>query len=315
MTDLLVRIGRGLDPYLSILLAAAVLLAILIAGSNLLAGIPSRRPKKGTPGKSSKSKLQEYFARSRRARARDTEEFVAVVGTTRLFYLIRTVMISGAAALVLYLMTGSFVPAFWAAYFTGNYLHGRVAGKLTAARNAALDHELLRYAPHISSMLGSGMPLGQSLASIARSDPETPVKRSIKRALAPGRYLPAALTEEAEAAHQEAIRDFFDLLAEGASSTQREGTAKAALLRYTELNLKKRTGFRRTLGLTAQIRGTRNFLLLLIPAMYTVTLLNVGPELMFKTTVGEVLTFIIFGSIALAIYLSNFVIRLSMKGF
>jgi Flp pilus assembly protein TadB len=315
ITDILVRFGRGLEPFLPFLLALAVLLVILLSGSSLLAGLPTRRSKKALAGKSSKSKVKEFFARSRRAGERDSAEFEAVVGMSRGFYRIRTALIAGAAAVVFYLLTGSFVPAFWAFYFMANFLHGRVAGKLTASRNAALDHELLRYAPHISRMLESGMPLGQSLASIARPDPETPVKRAIKRALAPGRHMPAALAEEAEFAHQEAIRDFFDLLAEGSSSVQRQATTKAALERYTELNLKKRTGFRRTLAMTGQIRSTRNFLLLLIPGMYVVTLLNIGPETMFGTTVGEILTFVIFGAIALAVYLSNFVIRLSMKGY
>jgi len=266
----------------------------------------------GTPKRKS---IFSRMARSAEATNRDEEEFMAIMKMSSQQYGRRTIMITAVTAIFIFIGSQSFVLTIFVALYTAYWYHGRGAGKVRSAREDSFRTELLPYARYISRTLRHQSSIHEALSDLVRSDPETPLKASLKRALSSTRTLEAGLRQEAEFANQRAVKEFLQILAEGASSTQKTSTTQGALDRFFELNLRARTVYQRALQVTAQARGTRMFLTGLIPFFYVVSLLRVGPDLLFHTTGGDVITFIACGSIAIAYLISNRFINNVLKGF
>jgi hypothetical protein len=248
-------------------------------------------------------------------RERFEEEFKAIVGRPSRQYMNRGLVITGLLTLLIWFLTNSPVltPTIGLGFFY--WWRNRAYGKLEKARNSALDNELLPYARHISRSLERSISLRDALADLIRSDPETPLKRSIRRALSSTRTLEAGLRAEAAFAGQMAIREFFEILAEGATSVQRSSVTHQALDRYIELNTRRRTVFQKALQTTAQARSTRTLLLGIIPIMYTISTLRTGSDLMWHSVGGNVVTLMVVMTLVSAFVFSNFMIKNILKDF
>ena len=268
-----------------------------------------------TTGAPKRKSLFSRVARSAEETSRDEEEFIVIMKMTSQQYGRRTIFITAGAAAFAFVWSQSFVLTIFVALYTAYWYHGRGAGKVRSAREDSFRTELLPYARYISRTLRHQSNIHEALSDLIRSDPETPLKASLKRALSSTRTLEAGLRQEAEFANQRAVKEFLQILAEGASSTQKTSTTQGALDRFFELNLRARTVYQRALQVTAQARGTRMFLTGLIPFFYVVSLLRVGPDLLFHTTGGDIITFIACGSIAIAYLISNRFINNVLKGF
>lgn len=248
-------------------------------------------------------------------RERAEEEFRAIIGQPSRSYRYRGLAISVIILLLVWLLTNS--PVLTVALSLGFFAwyRGRASNKIGKARNGALDNELIPYAKHISRSLERSITLRDSLADLIRSDPDTSLKRSIRRALSSTRTLEAGLRAEAAFTDQTAVREFFEILAEGATSVQRSGVTHQALDRYIDLNNRRRTVFLKALQTTAQARSTRTLLLGIIPVMYIISTLRSGTDLMWHSVGGNVVTFLVIMTLAAAFLFSNIMISGIIKDF
>jgi hypothetical protein len=260
-------------------------------------------------------RISAGFQRNNQAQARFEEEFRAVIGVSSRSYLSRSLLYGALMAMLLYLLTGSLVLTVGLGLGTAYWRQSRAGGKLTRAASQALDSELIFYARHIGRSLERSASLQESLYDLVRSDPETPLKRSLRRALASTRTLEIGLRAEAEFATQQAVREFFEILAEGATSVQRGAITRAALDRYIDLNTRRRTVFQKALTMTAQARSTRTIMLFTIPVMYMISVLRAGGDVLFHSLGGNIITAFVLLCIFGAIYVSNLVLARALRGF
>ena len=260
-------------------------------------------------------RISASFVRNDQAKARFEEEFLAVMGVSSRSYLTRSLLYGLLVAMLLFVLTGSFVLTIGLGLGATYWRQSRAGGKLLKAANQALDTELLFYARHIGRSLERAVSLQESLYDLVRTDPETALKRSIRRALSSTRTLEIGLRAEAEYASQQAIREFFEILAEGATSVQRGAITRAALDRYVDLNTRRRTVFQKALTMTGQARSTRSIMLITIPIMYTISIVRSGTDLLFHTLGGNVITAFVLLCVFGALFLSNLVLSRAVKGF
>lgn len=248
-------------------------------------------------------------------RARFEEEFKAIVGQPSRDYLTRGALIAAGLFALMWILTNSPVltPSIGLGFFW--WWRGRAYGKLEKARNNALDNELLPYARHVSRALERSIALRDALADLIRTEPETTLKRSIRRAISSTRTLEAGLRAEAAFTNQMSIREFFEILAEGAASVQRSAVIHQALDRYIELNTRRRTVFQKALQTTAQARSTRTMLLAIIPIMYMISTLRTGSDLMWHSIGGNVVTLMVIMTLVAAFILSDLLISNILKDF
>ena len=307
-------------PRMPLIIIFGVVLALIyfgVAFSGQTAGYAraSRKRALGVRGGSKRKSMFSFASRGLEEKARENEEFATVMRTSPSQYNRRTLLYLLLTAGVTFIVTESIVLMISVGVVTYTWHHGRAAGRIRKEREKALRDELLPFARYISRTLERSSNMYEALGDLARTDPVTPLVASIKRALSSTQTLEAGLRAEESYATQKVVREFFEILAEGASSTSRMATTMAALNRYYELNLRVRTVYQKALQITSQARSTRMFLTGLIPFFYILAILRVGPDLMFHTFGGNVITALSVGAIAIAYLLSNRSINGVLKGF
>ena len=312
------NLAFSLSDRLPLIIMAGMILALtyfyLTFAGQTIGYQRAQRSNRRAGRKAQTSKLT-FASRGLEERARDEEEFRVINHMSSRQYTQRTILITGGVALVIFLFSFSPVFTFFVGAYTYYWYHGRASGRVRKAREASLRDELLPYAHYISRTLERNNNLYEALGDLVRSDPQTPLKTAIRRALASTRTLEAGLRAEEAYAGQKAVREFFEILAEGASSSAKVASTRAALERYHELNLRVRTVYQKALMVTSQARGTRMFLTGLIPFFYAISLVRVGPDLMFHSLGGNIITFFAGGAIAVAYAISNRSINGVLKGF
>jgi hypothetical protein len=279
-------------------------------------------------GRSSpKKSLTNSFDRGIEEKVREEAEFKLITGRTLKTYQIRALLLGAAAGAgaVFFTFGGDsdniffrFSPilAFFAFGGVYSWYRGRGFGLVKKVRENALKNELLPFAKYINKNLKQQQRLMDILGDLVRSDPETPLKASIKRAMSSTQTLEAGLRQEADYTplNQKAQREFFEILAEGASTSQKSETTQQSLDRYYELNLRRRTVAQRAAQVTSQAKGTRIFFSALIPIFYFMSLGRVGSETMFRSIGGDIITLVGCGAIAVAFFVSSRSINGATKG-
>jgi hypothetical protein len=274
-----------------------------------------------------KKNLANSFDRGLEEKSREEAEFKLITGKNIKTYQTQALLLGAAdAAVTIFLTYGGdsnnmifhFSPVLTLFAFGGGYYwyRGRGFGMVRKVRENALRNELLPFAKYINKDLRQQRRLMDILGDLVRSDPETPLKASIKRAMSSTKTLEAGLRQEADYTplNQKAQREFFEILAEGSSTSQKSETTQQSLDRYYELNLRRRTVAQRAAQVTSQAKGTRIFFSALIPVFYFVSLSRVGPDTMFRSLGGDIITFIGCGAIAVAFLVSNRSINGATKG-
>jgi hypothetical protein len=267
------------------------------------------------PGRKNQTSILSFVSRDLEEKARDEEEFRVVNGMSTRRHSQRTMLIAGGVALLTFVFSSSIVVTVFAGVYAYAWYHGRASARVRKAREKSLRDELLPFAHYISRALERNGNMYEALGDLVRSDPATPLKAAIRRALASTRTLEAGLRAEEAYAGQKAVREFFEILSEGASANAKVATTRAALERYYELNLRVRTVYQKALQATSQARSTRIFMTGLIPFFYLISLVRTGPDLMFHSLGGNIITFCAFAAISIAFLLSNRSINGVLKGF
>ena len=270
---------------------------------------------KGRADRKNQTSKLSFASRGLEEKARDEEEFRIVNGMSSRKYGQRTALITGGATLLAYLFSSSIAVTFFVGIYTYSWYHGRGSARVRKAREKSLRDELLPFAHYISRGMERNGNMSEALGDLVRTDPPTPLKSALKRALASTQTLEAGLRAEEAYAGQKAVREFFEILAEGASANAKVATTRAALERYYELNLRVRTIYQKALTITSQARNTRTFMTGLIPFFYVISLVQAGPNLLFHTMGGNIITFAAFGTITVAYLFSNRSINGVLKGF
>ena len=276
---------------------------------------------------SPKKTLANSFNRGVEEKVREEAEFKLITGRSVKTYQIRALLlaaVAGAGA-VFFTYGGDsdniffrFSPILTLFAFGGVYAwyRGRGFGMVKKVQANALRNELLPFAKYINKNLKQQQRLLDILGDLVRSEPETPLKASIKRAMSSTKTLEAGLRQEADYTplNQKAQREFFEILAEGASTSQKSETTQQSLDRYYELNLRRRTVAQRAAQVTSQAKGTRIFFSALIPIFYFMSFGRVGSDTMFRSIGGDIITLVGCGAIAVAFLISNRSINGATKG-
>jgi len=276
---------------------------------------------------SPKKNLAASFERGLEEKMREEAEFKLITGKSIKTYQTRALLLGAAAgaATILFTYGGDsdsiffrFSPILTLFAFGGTYFwyRGHGFGLVKKVQANALRNELLPFAKYINKQLKLQQRLMDILGELVRSEPETPLKASLKRAMSSTKTLAAGLRQEADYTplNQKAQREFFEILAEGASTSQKSETTQQSLDRYYELNLRRRTVAQRAAQVTSQAKGTRIFFSALIPLFYFMSLGRSGADLMFRSLGGDIITLVGCGAIAVAFLVSNRSINGATKG-
>ena len=263
-----------------------------------------------------RSSLASRLVRSEARKKANEEEFEAVMKMPYRMYFYRTLgYIAGSAAFCHFIL-GSWGTALLIGFglFFVRAQAGRV--KVEKARNESIANELLPDAIDISNAMMQGLSLPESVAALVRGvDDPSPFKRSLRRALASANGVEAGMRVEQELAHNDIAREFFEILADGASTTRRKSTTAEILIQFHDANSRRQQAFGKALTYTAQARGARNMMLALIPATLFISGLRMGLDQLFQTQGGNIAILLVGGLLLCAFIFTNGVINGSLKDF
>lgn len=308
MIESVARLLGPLTGLVPVLIGAAIVI-LLIIGMNLLAG---RRSKRGG-GRAVKPRPGRKARKTRSASSiHKSSEFIAIVGTTRRRYYGRYALLGVGIGVAAFLMLGSWGLSLVAFVGTLYVVHSLAGRKVSRAQGQTLDKELVPAAGYIERALGRGTPLVSILAEIAQGD-DSPFKRALRRAIVSTRDLGTGLRAEADAADLEIVGEFFDILADSASG-QEVGTRQAAMQRFVEVSRQRRTAYSKVLSVSAQARGTRTMMMMLVPGIF-ILMTGSSDGTLFRSTIGNVLIVAIAVLIGVGVMLSDFVINKAAKSF
>lgn len=293
-----------------------LVLAVLLALFFLLRWMPRRaaNPMRGSRRAAARSKRGERWHDSKRAAIR-AEEFQAAVGQTRSRYTLITLMVTGIIALLVFVFLGSWSLTLISGGVFYRWWMGRANGKVSALRSGLSGEEMLPAARQLSGSLNSGMSLAQSLADLLRGGQDSGLKRSVRRALADSRGLEEGLREEEHRAQQDMLREFFEILTDGATAARNATITAETLDKYADINQRRRNRFQLTMRVTAQARGSRSMLLAIVPFMYGLGVMISSSELMLHTLGGNIITLLIVFLLGMATLITNRIINGATKGF
>lgn len=272
-------------------------------------------PQRTSDSRSNRRRRQRAKEDAKIEKRRYEEEFLIAVGQPRSRYVFRTLSIAFFLAVIVFIALGSFALAI--VVFVGFYRWrmGRAKNRVSQLRSGLLSDEVIPAARAIASALATGMSLSQALADLARDEKnQSPLKRSIRRVLADPRGLEEALRAEEARANIDLVREFFEILTEGAAAARNTSVTANTLDKFAELNQRRQTNYRMAMLVTVQARGTRNMLLWIIPFLYFMGLFVSGSDAMLKTPAGNIITLAIAGSMALSLYITNRIINGAVKG-
>lgn len=263
-----------------------------------------------------RSSLASRLVRSRARKRVNEEEFEAIMKMPYRIYFYQTLGTMAIGAAVSYFLLGSWGAALLWSFgaFFWRAQGSRV--KVDKARNESIANELMPDAIDISNAMLQGMSLPESVAALVRGiESPSSFKRSLRRALASANGAEAGLRVEQELAYNDIAREFFEILADGASTTRRKSTTADILIQFHDANSRRQQSFGKALTYTAQARGARNMMLALIPATLFISGLRMGLDVLFHTYGGNITILIIGGLLLCAFILTNGVINGALKEF
>lgn len=245
------------------------------------------------------------------------QEFVDATGVTRGRYLRLAFLIAFAIAALSFAVFQSPILSFLAAVSFFSFRTAQAAGRMQRLRAGLLTNEVLPMSRAISQSLATGQSLPQALAEATRGERgETSLlKTAVRRALADARGLEEGLRDEESRDIQDPIKEFFEILADGASVARSQATTAETLEKFAEINQRQKAQYQLALRATGQARGTRTMLVAIPPLVMAGSLLVSGPDLMLHTVGGQIIIGMVFVMVWLATSLSNRIISSVTKGF
>lgn len=245
------------------------------------------------------------------------EEFVEAVGMPKGRYYRLALMIALIIAALSFAVFQSLALSLLGAFSFYRFRTGQAMGRLSRLRAGLLADEVLPMSRGISQSLATGQSLSQSLTEATRGDrgKVSPLKAAVRRALADARGLEEGLREEETRANQDLIKEFFEILADGATVARNQAATAETLEKFAEINQRQKTQYQLALRVTGQARGTRTMLVAIIPFVMAGSVLVSGPELMLHSTGGQVVIVLVFMMIQFATGLTNRIISGVIKGF
>jgi hypothetical protein len=192
---------------------------------------------------------------------------------------------------------------------------GRASGRIDKLRAGLLGEEVVPLAQSIAANLNSGMSLTQALSETSRGQGAGGLGTSIRRAMSDPRGLEEGMREEERRSVQETIKEFFEILSDGASVARQTAITAETLEKFAEINMRRRTSYQQALRATAQARGTRTLMGLMIPGVMAISILTAGSDVMLRTTGGNMAILIVALLLNTAFLITDRQIGGVMKGF
>lgn len=300
--------------FVILLLSLGGLMILRRRPRELVAGSAPRRNQRARKG----GLLSSLFKRvgvSGADRAIYEQEFFIANGTNPRAYLNRTRLIAIAITLPAYLLTGSWAVALVLFYVTLRFRGGRAATRIEKLRAGLLGDEVIPVAQNIAANLTAGMSLTQALGETNRGQGAGGLAAAIKRAMSDSRGLEEGMREEERRSVQETIKEFFEILADGASVARQTAATAETLEKFAEINMRRRTSYQQALRATAQARGTRSLMGLMIPGVMVISILTAGADTMLRTVGGNATILFVAMLLNAAFIITNRQINSVMKGF
>jgi hypothetical protein len=309
----------GLDSALTtvwlLIAACAVSLLLLTLGARVKlfsAVSPETRARRGVVKKRRRAKLGGDAAVNR-------SEFILLIGRTPFDFYARASVYAVLFGIVTTMISsGSWGLGLVAAGCVLVVARMRANHTIEGSKRAILDTELHGISRAIENDLSKGSG-GLGVAEALRraiSGRDTRLTRSLQRALSNSRSTELGLRSEASTADFESVREFMSLLADGcATGTQQNVSVTImALTRSGQVLAKKRSAFRQASTIISQARGTRSFMLLLMPLVGALTLGKAGDNFL-ATEAGNIVVLVAAGLIVAGIYVSDLMLRRALKDF
>lgn len=233
------------------------------------------------------------------------EEFLAAVGVHPKEYRRQTTFAAFVAGAVTFIATGSWAMLIAVLIAIPSYRSGRTVALIEKARSRAASEDLVPAARSISALIGDGMSLAEAIGEYTRTTEGTTLQASLRAAVSSPDSLEIGLRAEAVKARFRIVRDFLEIIAEGASASTRGVVTASALERFAEVSARRQAALRTTLNKTSQARLNRRLVLVMIPLSLIITSFQVGFPTFFGTTGGNLLIFTVSTMLGLAILVSD----------
>ena len=233
------------------------------------------------------------------------EEFVASIGIHPREYRRQTIFATFVTAALVIVATGSWAVVIAVLIAIPAQRSGRTVAIIEKARSRAASEDLVPAARSISALIGDGMSLAEAIGEYTRTTEGTTLQASLRAAIASPDSLEIGLRAEANKARFRIVRDFLEILAEGASASTRGAVTAAGIERFAEVSARRQAALRTTLNKTSQARLNRRLVLVMIPLSLMITSFQVGLSTFFGTFGGNLLIFIVSSMIGMAIIVSD----------
>lgn len=243
------------------------------------------------------------------------QEFFIANDSNPRAYAVRTRTIAIVATLIVALITGSWAVSLVVFFVIMRFRSGRASGRIDKLRAGLLGEEVVPLAQSIAANLNSGMSLTQALSETSRGQGAGGLGTSIRRAMSDPRGLEEGMHEEERRSVQETIKEFFEILSDGASVARQTAITAETLEKFAEINMRRRTSYQQALRATAQARGTRTLMGLMIPGVMAISILTAGSDVMLRTTGGNMAILIVALLLNTAFLITDRQIGGVMKGF
>jgi hypothetical protein len=220
-----------------------------------------------------------------------------------------------AAFLAAFLLLGSWGAGIGLAIAAAGFINGRAQSALERQRSGLLADEVVPAARGLAASMAAGTSLSAAVTDYARSLPETPLKVSLRRALSDPRGLEDGLRAESGRPDQPAtIVEFYDLLAEGASTSRETAAAAETLERFADVSQRQRTSYQAAMRVTSEARGTRTIIAMMIPVGMAVNFFSTGGTSL-QGFAGNVLAVVTAVLLYVSFIVTDRIIRGILKGF
>lgn len=242
-------------------------------------------------------------------------EFLAATGMTRGRHYRMMAGAAGIAFLLAFVVLESWGAGIGFAIAAAGFLNGRVNGAIEKLRSGLLADEVVPAARGLAASMAAGTSLSAAVTDYARAVPETALRTSLRRALADPRGLEDGLRAEAGRPEQPStIIEFFDLLAEGASTSRETAAAAETLERFAEVSQRQRTSYQAAMRVTSEARGTRTIIAMMIPVGMAVNFFSTGGSSL-QSFAGNILAVVTFVLLYVSFLVTDRLIRSILRGF
>lgn len=243
------------------------------------------------------------------------EEFVAALGVTpERFRLVTLVLLLGLAG-GLGAFTLSWGIALAAGISVWYFRQARMRASLERRRSRVLINEVIPTAQGISGALSAGMSLSQALSDISRGGTPSQLQASIRRAMTDSRGLEEGMRAERERTGSDILREFYEILADGASTSRQSAMTAETLDKFADLSMSRRSAYQAALRVTAQARSTRTILTFLVPGVFLMSVASGGSPDLLQKPIANIVVLAALGLIGTAYWITNLFIDDVVKGY